>query len=69
MKLPACLVPQVETPFRDAYPDDIDGDGVYDDAWPWPRLLRITMSFADPVDQTVEDTFQFVVELPKDGDL
>lgn len=53
----------------DAYPDDIDGDGVFDDAWPWPRLLRITMSFADPVDQTVEDTFQFVVELPKDGDL
>ncbi len=53
----------------DAYPDDIDGDGVYDDVWPWPRLLRITMSFADPIDQTVEDTFQFVVELPRDGDL
>ena len=53
----------------DGYRDDIDGDGVYDDTWPWPRLLRITMSFADPVDQTVEDTFQFVVELPRNGDL
>ncbi|MEO0630345.1 MAG: hypothetical protein AAFY46_06420, partial [Planctomycetota bacterium] len=53
----------------DGFRDDLDGDGVYDDAWPWPRLLRITMSFADPVDQTVEDTFQFVVELPRDGDL
>jgi hypothetical protein len=53
----------------DGFRDDLDGDGVYDDSWPWPRLIRITMSFADPVDQTVEDTFQFVVELPREGDL
>ncbi|MEO1717569.1 MAG: type II secretion system protein [Planctomycetota bacterium] len=53
----------------DGFRDDLDGDGVYDDEWPWPRLIRITMSFADPVDQTIEDTFQFVVELPRDGDL
>ncbi|MEL6497717.1 MAG: type II secretion system protein [Planctomycetota bacterium] len=53
----------------DGFRDDLDGDGVYDDAWPWPVLIRITMSFADPVDQTVEDTFQFVVELPRNGDL
>lgn len=53
----------------DGFRDDLDGDGVYDESWPWPRLIRITMSFADPVDQTVEDTFQFVVELPREGDL
>jgi hypothetical protein len=53
----------------DGYRDDIDGDGVFDDSWPWPRLIRITMSFADPIDQTVEETFQFVFEVPADGTL
>ncbi|MEO1583647.1 MAG: type II secretion system protein [Planctomycetota bacterium] len=52
----------------DGYRDDLDADGVFDDAWPWPRLLRITLSFADPIDQTTEETFQFVVELPSNGD-
>ncbi|MEM1071627.1 MAG: hypothetical protein AAGB48_02500 [Planctomycetota bacterium] len=51
----------------DGYRDDVDGDGVYDDAWPWPKLLRITLSFADPVDQTIEETFQLVFEVPQDG--
>ncbi len=33
--------------------------------WPWPKLLRITMSLTDPADPTTERTFQFVVELPE----
>ena len=48
----------------DGIRDDIDGDGIYDDSWPWPKMVRITMSFADPLDQTIEETFQFVIEIP-----
>ena len=32
--------------------------------WPWPKLLRFTISLTDPVDPNVEQTFQFVVDLP-----
>jgi len=40
-------------------------DSPDDDAeWPWPTLIRITMSFADPNDPTIETTTQFVVEVP-----
>lgn len=49
---------------EDGIADDIDGDGVSTDEWPWPRLVRITMSFADPIDQTTEETFQFVIDIP-----
>lgn len=48
----------------DAVTDDLDGDGISSDEWPWPKLVRITMSFADPIDQTSEETFQFVIEIP-----
>lgn len=49
---------------EDGVADDLDGDGVSTDEWPWPKLVRITMSFADPIDQTTEETFQFVIEIP-----
>ena len=48
----------------DGVPDDIDGDGRSTDEWPWPTLVRITMSFADPIDQSTEETFQFVIDIP-----
>ena len=49
----------------DGVADDIDGDGnAIEDEWPWPKLVRITMSFADPIDQTIEETFQFIIEIP-----
>jgi hypothetical protein len=49
----------------DGIADDIDGDGnTLEDEWPWPKLVRITMSFADPIDQTIEETFQFIIEIP-----
>ncbi len=38
-----------------------------DEAWPWPKLVRITISFADPNDPTIEATTQFVVEIPGGG--
>jgi type II secretory pathway pseudopilin PulG len=33
--------------------------------WPWPRLVRFTISLADPSDPLREQTFQFVVEVPE----
>jgi hypothetical protein len=32
--------------------------------WPWPRLLRITYTLTDPADPSVEQTYQFVVQVP-----
>lgn len=49
---------------EDGVADDLDGDGQSTDEWPWPRLIRITLSFADPIDQTTEETFQFEIEIP-----
>lgn len=31
---------------------------------PWPRFIRITMSLADPEDETIERTFQFIFSVP-----
>ncbi len=31
--------------------------------WPWPKLVRITMTLADPEDPTFEQTYQFVFDL------
>ncbi len=31
---------------------------------PWPRLIRITMTLADPADPTFEQTYQFIFEVP-----
>lgn len=31
---------------------------------PWPKLVRVTMSFVDPAEPTVEQTYQFVFEVP-----
>lgn len=37
--------------------------------WPWPKLIRITMTLADPVDPSIEQTFQFIFKTPEaDGD-
>ena len=33
--------------------------------WAWPKLVRITMTLADPVDPSIEQTFQFVFETPE----
>jgi len=32
---------------------------------PWPSMVRITMTLADPQDDTIEQTFQFIFELPR----
>jgi prepilin-type N-terminal cleavage/methylation domain-containing protein len=33
-------------------------------AWPWPKLIRITVSLADPNNPSIEQTFQFVFDVP-----
>ena len=33
--------------------------------WPWPKMVRITISIADPSEPMREQTFQFVVEIPR----
>lgn len=33
--------------------------------WPWPKLIRVTMSLADPNDPLIEETFQFVFKVPE----
>lgn len=32
---------------------------------PWPSMIRITMTLADPQDDTIEQTFQFIFDLPR----
>jgi hypothetical protein len=36
--------------------------------WPWPRLIRITMSIVDPSDPLREQTYQFVFEVHTNPD-
>lgn len=56
-------------PFFD--PDDPDGDGNLADGaaeetleWPWPELVRVTVTLTDPGDETIERTFQYVFPTP-----
>jgi hypothetical protein len=41
-----------------AYPD-LEGND-----WPWPKFIRVTISLADPLDPTIERTFQMVFDIP-----
>ena len=43
-------------PFDRADPDSL--------AWTWPKLVRITVSIADAQDPSIEQQFQFVLEVP-----
>lgn len=51
---------------------DTNGNGVVDAGesidrslpWPWPRMVRITMTLSDPIDPSIESTFQFIFNLP-----
>jgi prepilin-type N-terminal cleavage/methylation domain-containing protein len=52
-------------------PTDSDGDGQLDGtspvlptAWPWPKLIRVTVVLSDPQDPAVESTFQYVFSTP-----
>jgi hypothetical protein len=32
--------------------------------WAWPKLIRITISLVDPTEPLLEQTFQFIIEVP-----
>jgi len=34
--------------------------------WKWPKLLRVTVTIADPIDPSFERTFQFIYDLPSE---
>ncbi len=34
--------------------------------WSWPKLVRVTMTLSDPVDPSIEESFQFVFDVPAD---
>lgn len=58
---------------------DANGDGKYDwsegdilqepESLPWTRpvMLRITFTLCDPTDPSIEQTFQYIFDLPKDS--
>lgn len=33
--------------------------------WPWPKLIRVTLTLSDPIDPAIESTFQFVFKVPE----
>jgi prepilin-type N-terminal cleavage/methylation domain-containing protein len=41
------------------------GVASYSVPWPWPTLVRVTLTLADPVDPTIETTFQYVFKVPE----
>lgn len=57
---------------------DVNGNGNYDwadgdqlaypESIPWkrPTMIRITLTLCDPTDPTIEQTFQFIFDLPRD---
>lgn len=50
-------------PFND-YGDLIQTDDF--GKWPWPKLIRLTVTLSDPQDPTIESTFQYTFTTPKD---
>lgn len=55
--------------------DDRDGDKANDATdsavssmpWAWPKLIRVTVTLADPREKNVEETFQYVFRVPERG--
>ncbi|HYD01067.1 MAG TPA: hypothetical protein VEB22_07555, partial [Phycisphaerales bacterium] len=66
-------------PRTDLLAKDVNGDGNYDwadgdilqepETLPWvrPTMIRVTLTICDPTDPSIEQTFQFVFDLPKDA--
>ena len=49
------------------WPDGVSSSSEPDTlAWAWPRLIRVTMTLVDPMDPEIEESFQFVFEVPSD---
>lgn len=35
--------------------------------WAWPKLIRVTISLVDPADPSVEQTYQFIFDVPQNS--
>ena len=46
-------------------PGGISGEAVEGGYWPWPKLIRITMTLGDPNDRDLEETYQVIFEVPE----
>jgi len=53
----------IDTPFTDPAGSDYDPKG-RTTAWPWPKLVRVRVTVVDPVDSTIESTFELMFEVP-----
>jgi len=65
-------------PQKNLLAKDVNGNGQYDwadgdvlqepESVPWmrPTMLRITFTLCDPTDPSIEQTFQFILDIPKD---
>jgi prepilin-type N-terminal cleavage/methylation domain-containing protein len=62
--------------YNPMFDPDVDNDGKLESPgdsasptipWAWPKLIRVTLSLADPADPSVERTFQFIFDVPERG--
>ncbi len=44
--------------------DTYESKGISSLPWAWPKMVRITVRVADETDPTLEESFQFVIDLP-----
>jgi type II secretory pathway pseudopilin PulG len=61
---PPPAVPPASLLARDVTFDPNEGDLLRDPMtieWPWPAFIRVTVTLADPIDASVQQTFQIVV--------
>ena len=33
--------------------------------WAWPKLVRVTVTLVDPIDPTIETSFQYIFDVPE----
>lgn len=45
-------------------PSFVPADGEAAMPWPWPKMLRVTFTLADANDPSIEQTFQYIFNLP-----
>lgn len=58
--------PSFDTDVNTANGPQQHGDAAGLLSWAWPRLIRVTLTIADPQDRSIESTFQFYFKTPAD---
>lgn len=47
-----------------SFKPDTDGEAAM--PWPWPKMIRVTFTLADAADPSLEQSFQYVFDLPQE---